>query len=168
MNKEKLIKTRTALKKWLGDPVNKNDHNEKLKILNKLNDIKLDLRRLAHNERSGTKETPIPKSNNEITGHIDEYRYYSILKRLNDQYIKCNCKFNINDQVITNDDRLGFIKEIIVYSDKVTRGKSGIYVILSMCKADGTKAKKLLRRSRLDNKGFPIEDIGVYKNQPAG
>jgi len=162
MNKEKLIKMRIALKKWLGNPQNKNNHIEKLKILNKLNSIKLELRRMGYNKRAGIKEKNIPKSNNEFHEHIDEYRYYSILKRLNDQYIKCNCKFNLNDKVATTDDRIGFINNIIVYPDKVTRDQSGIYLILNMCKTDGTKAKKLLRRSRLDNKGFPIEEINLY------
>ena len=162
MNKEKLIKTRVALKKWLRDPINKNNHSEKLKILNKLNNIKLELRRIELNERAGIKEKKIPKSNDEFREHIDQYRYYSMLKRLNNQYIKCNCSFNVNDKVITDDKRIGFIKDIIVYSDKVTRNQSGIYLILNMCKTDGTKAKKLLRRSRLDDKGFPIEEISIY------
>lgn len=159
MSKEKLLKTRIKLKKQLRDPQNKNKHNEKLATLNKLNAIKRDLRWIGYNERSGIKEPKVPKSNNEFHEHIDQYRYFSILKRLNDQYIKCNCKFNVNDKVNTADNREGFINSIVVYPDKVSRDQSGIYLLLNMCKSDGTPSKKLLRRSRLDNKGFPIEEI---------
>ena len=162
MSKVKLINTQKKLKAQLRNPKNKNNHSERLNILNELNKIKIELRRIEHNKRAGIVEKPKSKSDSEFQEHIDQYRYYSILKRLNNQYIECNCKFNINDKVITKDDRLGFINNIIVYPDKVTREQLGIYLILNMCKTDGTKGNKLLRRSRLDNKGFPIEEISLY------
>lgn len=165
MNKEKLIKKKIALKRQLRLPKNKNNHSERLKVLNKLNAIKIDLRWIESNERAGIKEKNTTKSDGEFQEHVDQYRYYSILKRLNDQYIKCNCNFNIDNKVITSDNRIGFVDNIIVYPDKVTRNQSGIYLILKMCKTDGTKAKKLLRRSRLDNKGFPIEEINFYLDE---
>jgi hypothetical protein len=164
MSKVKLINTRKKLKTWLQNPKNKNNHSEKLNVLNELNRIKIKLREIEYNKRAGIIEKPKSKSDSEFQEHIDQYRYYSILKRLNDQYIKCNCKFNINDKVITKDNRFGFINKIIVYSDKVTRNQSGIYLILNMCKNDGTKGNKLLRRSRLDTKGFPIEEVSLYIN----
>ena len=86
MNKEKLIKKKISLKKQLRLPKNKNNHSERLKVLNKLNAIKIDLRWIESNERAGITEKNTNKSDGEFQEHIDQYRYYSILKRLNDQY----------------------------------------------------------------------------------
>ena len=162
MSEIKLINTQKKLRAQLRNPKNKNNHSERLNILNQLHNIKLELRRIEHNKRAGIIEKPKSKSDFAFIEHIDQYRYYSLLKRLNNQYIKCNCKFNINDKVITKDNKLGFINNIVVYPDKVDREQSGIYLILNMCKTNGTKGNKLLRRSRLDNKGFPIEEISLY------
>lgn len=159
MNKVKLNKIYTDLKKQLRDPQNKNNVTERKQVLDELKNIKKEIRYSHINERSGVKETKPPKSQYEFNENIDRYRYFSLLNKLNNQYIKCNCNFNINDKVVTSDERTGFVEKIIVYPDKVTRNESGIYFILSQCKTDGTKAKKLMRKDRLDTLGFPLEDI---------
>ena len=163
MNKEKLQVIYNNLKTQLLDKNNSNNHEERKVKLNELNNIKIELRRIESNIRAGIIEKEIPKSNNEFNEHIDNYRYFSLLNKLNSQYIRCNCKLNIGDNVITKDGRKGYIHNIIVYPDKVTRTELGIYILINAIKVDGSLSSKSIRRTKLDDSGFPLEEISIYK-----
>lgn len=92
--------------------------------------------------------------------NIDTYRYHSLIKRINEKYIKDNCKFKKGD-LVKSGDKIGFIDDFDVYPQKVKRKVTGIYAKLVQRKLDGTKATKTLRRSRLDELGFPIEELEI-------
>jgi len=94
--------------------------------------------------------------------NIDTYRYHSLLKRLNDKYIKDNCTFKVGD-LVKSGDKEGYISGFEVYPKKVKRKVTGIYAQLLQRRADGSKSQKTLRRSRLDDQGFPVEEIEIIK-----
>jgi hypothetical protein len=92
--------------------------------------------------------------------HIDTYRYHSLIRRINEKYIKDNCKFKKGD-LVKSGDKIGFVDTFEVYPDKVKRKITGIYAKLVQRKMDGTLSAKSLRRSRLDDLGFPIEELEI-------
>ncbi len=161
MNKDKLEEKINLIKKQLSDSNNKNNHIERKKKLDELNEIKNNLKQIEINKRCGLNEY-IPNNPNEFNEHIDNYRYFSLYNKLNLQYIKCNCKFNIGDIVKSSCGKIGQIANIKVYPELVTREQKGIYVILNSLKSDGTKLQRTIRKSALDTKGFPIEEILYY------
>jgi hypothetical protein len=93
--------------------------------------------------------------------NIDTYRYHSLLKRLNDKFIKDNCKFKPGD-LVKSGDKIGYIDSFEVFPRKVQRKSTGIYAKLLQRKLDGTKSQKTLRKTRLDEMGFPIEELEIY------
>lgn len=173
MKEQELMESMRILKQWINDPSNSQNHVERKDALTKLNIIKHELRSIAlvknvesynerHiNDRKVNVETVIVEEDF-TKKNIDTYRYHSLLKRLNEKYIKDNCKFKVGD-LVKSGDKEGYVDSFEVYQDKVKRKITGIYAKLVQCKNDGTPSQKMLRRSRLDDSGFPIEELQLIK-----
>lgn len=170
MEKQDLTESLRVLKQWINDPANSKNYAERREVLNKIALIKQELRKLSRQENVDEYKTQrvvvdpnvkietVIVEENFTAKHIDTYRYHSLLKKMNDKYIADNCKLQIGDLVKAG-DKEGFIQSFNVYPDKVKRKVTGIYAQLVQRKIDGTAAIKTLRRSRLDNLGFPIEEL---------
>lgn len=174
MKEQDLIETLRTLKLQINDPINATKHVERKDILNKIQQIKHDLRSIAlvkNVESYNVRHVDDNKVNIETVfveedftkKHIDTYRYHSLLKRLNEKYINDNCRFKKGD-LVKSGDKIGFIDGFEVYPDKVKRKITGIYAQLVQRRQDGTISQKALRRSRLDDAGFPIEELEIVPN----
>ena len=177
MKKKELEESLRVLKGWINDPQNARNFTERKNILNKINLIKQEIRLLTREETienysKSRKDLVNPNIQIETViveedftkKNVDNYRYHSLLKRLNDKYIKDNCKFKVGD-LVKSGDKIGYIGEFDVYPKKVQRKSSGIYAKLLQRRLDGSKSQKTLRRSRLDDEGFPIEELEIYTDK---
>lgn len=169
MNRQELTESLRILKQWINDPANAKNHVERKAILTKMTLIKAELRAIQReenveefNKRNVDDPNVIIKTvivEEDFTQkNIDTYRYHALLKRLNDKYIKDNCGFKPGD-LVKSGDKEGFIDSFEVYPNKVKRKITGIYAKLLQKRLDGSKSQKTLRKSRLDEMGFPIEEL---------
>jgi len=135
--------------------------------INKLNFIIRDLKRA---ERSGipiqVSDTSIAKTVTNMTTNVYEdvlidYTkdvYLDKLSILNTAYIKTNSELSIGDVVSIDGKKYGIAEQYVIPSD-ISDVSTGIYVKLANTKADGTFTKRYFRKSRLDDRGWPIEDL---------
>lgn len=84
--------------------------------------------------------------------------YLDKLNIINDAYICTNSKLSIGDIVTIGDKSYGIAEQYVIAND-ISDECTGIYVKLANLKADGTFTKRYFRKSRLDDRGWPIEDL---------
>jgi len=84
--------------------------------------------------------------------------YLDKLNIINDAYICTNSKLSIGDIVTIGDKSYGIAEQYVIAND-ISDERTGIYVKLANLKADGTFTKRYFRKSRLDDRGWPIEDL---------